>query len=62
MLNEQDSPEDYVLATQASVSVKQWAEICFEKAGYKNTEWVGEGSDEKLINRDNDKVLLEIDP
>lgn len=62
MLNKQDTPEDFILATQASVSVKEWAEICFQKAGFQNIEWVGEGSDEKLINKDSNKTLLEIDP
>ncbi|CDW86871.1 gdp-mannose-dehydratase [Stylonychia lemnae] len=62
LLNKQDEPDDLVIATCETVSVKEFIEQAFRVAGYTNIEWKGEGSDEKLIDRDADKILLEIDP
>ncbi len=50
MLNEQTDPDDYILATCESASVKEFAERAFREAGYNDLEWQGEGSDEKLID------------
>ena len=62
LVNKQDKPEDMIIATQDSVSVKDFAELTFRQAGYTDIEWVGQGTDEKLIDRSANKVLLEIDP
>ena len=63
MLVDQPTPKDYVLATEQSVTVKEFAEAAFRKAGYNNIKWVGTGVNEKLHDvSDNDRVLLEIDP
>jgi GDPmannose 4,6-dehydratase len=62
MLNSQESPDDYILATCESVSVKEFAERSFREAGYVEIEWQGSGSDEKLIDLKTSKTLLEIDP
>ena len=64
MLNsqEKDIPEDFVVATSETVSVKEFAERAFREAGYTSIEWNGEGQDEKLIDTVTKKVLLEIDP
>ena len=63
LVNKQDDPEDLVIATCETTSVKDFAELAFKEAGYTNIEWIGSGSDEKLLDKDdNDRVLLEIDP
>lgn len=62
MLNCQETPEDYILATSESVSVKEFAERAFREAGFTSLLWRGEGSDEKLIDTQTNKILLEIDP
>lgn len=51
-----------IIATQDSVTVKDFITLTFKEAGYDNIEWVGQGTDEKLFDRTNDKILVEIDP
>ena len=41
LVNKQDKPEDMIIATQDSVSVKDFAELTFRQAGYTDIEWVG---------------------
>ncbi len=53
MLNKQDLPEDYIVATSESISVKEFAERAFREAGFSDIEWQGEGQEEKLINNTN---------
>jgi len=62
LLNKQDTPNEYIIATQETVTVKEFAELAFREAGYTDIEWEGKGVDEKLIDRSTGKVLLEIDP
>lgn len=50
MLNKSHTPTDYVVATEQSVSVKEFAERAFVEAGFKNIEWKGEASLEKLVD------------
>jgi GDPmannose 4,6-dehydratase len=62
MLNKQESPHDFIIATSDSISVKQFAERAFQQAGWENIEWQGEGLHEKLVDLSTQKVLLQIDP
>jgi len=61
MLNKLDEPKDYVISTQQSITIKEWAELSFREAGFNNIEWIGEGVNEKLLNKNDKKVLLEVD-
>ncbi len=61
LMLQQDEPDDYVLATGKKISVRKFIEMAFQEVGI-NIEWKGEGVDEKGINKENGKVIVEIDP
>ena len=52
MLN-QDKPKDYLLASGETHSIREFVEKAFHYAGFSESEWVGEGINEKLIHRAN---------
>lgn len=58
---QQDAPDDYVLATGESHSVREFLELAFAEVG-TTLDWVGAGVDEKGLCRRSGKVLVEIDP
>ena len=58
---QQDAPDDYVLATGVTTSVREFTEWAFEDAGLP-IEFRGEGVDEKGYCKKTGKVLVEIDP
>jgi GDPmannose 4,6-dehydratase len=55
------SPEDLVLSTDESHSVREFTEIAFEEAGIP-IRWEGEGVGEKGISKATGKAIVEIDP
>lgn len=57
----QDEPGDYVLATGETHTVREFVEKAFEQVG-TTIEWVGEGVDEKGLDSDSGRTLVEIDP
>ena len=58
---QQDKPQDYVLATGTTTSIRDFCRMTFEELGY-DIEFVGEGVNEKGIDRTTGKVLIEVDP
>lgn len=56
-----DAPDDYVLATGKTYSVRHFATLAFKEAGIE-LEWKGEGVNEKGTNRETGEILVEIDP
>lgn len=54
-------PDDYVIATGETHTVREFCTIAFRQAGIE-LEWTGEGIQEKGINRENNRVVVEIDP
>jgi GDPmannose 4,6-dehydratase len=56
-----DTPEDFVLATGELHSVREFVEKTFGLLGY-DIYWEGKAEDEKGIDRNTGKVLIEIDP
>ncbi|MFA8342828.1 MAG: GDP-mannose 4,6-dehydratase [Rhodothermaceae bacterium] len=58
---QQDEADDYVLATNETHTVREFVELSFQHAGIE-IEWTGSGVDEKGINKNNGKVVLEINP
>jgi GDPmannose 4,6-dehydratase len=56
-----ETPEDYVVATGKSHTVREFCERAFARAGWE-LEWRGEGTAEKGIDRGTGRVLVEIDP
>jgi GDPmannose 4,6-dehydratase len=58
---QQDAPDDYVLATGETVTVRTFVEWAFADAGL-NVEWQGEGVDERGICKETGKTLVAVDP
>jgi GDPmannose 4,6-dehydratase len=57
---QQDKPDDYVLATNETHTIKEFVDLAVDYIGI-DTEWVGEGVDEKLVTKSSRKVIVEID-
>ena len=55
-----NNPTDFVLASGKSYSVKQFVNLSCEYLNLK-TKWIGSGNDEKLINKNNNKIIIQID-
>ena len=58
---QQNQPDDYVIATGETHTVREWIECAFRVAGYE-LAWEGEGVNEKGVNAKNGKVLVEVSP
>jgi len=56
-----DEPDDFVLCTEETHSVREFVELAFSHIG-RTIEWQGEGVDQKGVDADNGNVLVEIDP
>lgn len=61
LMLQQDKPEDYVIATGKTHSVREFVEAAFAEIGIE-VDWQGEGVEENGIDRVTGKVLVEIDP
>lgn len=61
LMLQQDTPEDYVIATGEQYSVRQFCELAFKEADIE-IEWKGENENEKGICKTTGKVLIEVDP
>jgi GDPmannose 4,6-dehydratase len=61
LILQQDEPDDYVLATGESHSVREFVEVAFAQTGCR-IEWHGSGSDEHGIDAKSGKTLVAIDP
>ena len=61
LILQQDEPDDYVLATGESHSVREFVEKAFGHIGRK-VKWRGHGVDEKGIDQTTGETLVEIDP
>jgi GDPmannose 4,6-dehydratase len=60
LMLQQDEPKDYVIATGETHTVREFVEFAFEEVGI-SIEWQGSGVEEKGIDRNTGKVLVEID-
>ena len=58
---QQDEPQDYVLSMNETHTVREFVELAFAELGY-DIEWQGTGVDEKGIDKNTGKVLVEVDP
>lgn len=58
---QQDNPQDYVLAMNETHTVREFVELAFAELGYEIV-WEGTGVDEKGIDKNTGKVLVEVDP
>ena len=58
---QQDEPDDYVVATGETRTVRDFAKIAFEKVGM-NVEFSGEGVDEIGTDTATGKVVVKVNP
>ena len=56
-----DTPDDFVLATGTTTSVRRFVELAFAEVG-RTIEWRGEGVDETGVDARTGDVLVAIDP
>ncbi|MFQ5335294.1 MAG: GDP-mannose 4,6-dehydratase, partial [Flavobacteriales bacterium] len=57
---QQDDPDDYVLATGKTTSVREMVEMAFSQVGIK-IEWQGSDENEKGINTGTGETVVEVD-
>ena len=60
LMLQQEQPDDYVLATGETHSVREFVERAFAEVG-RHVVWQGEGVDERGVDADGGQVLVEID-
>ena len=58
---QQDKPQDYVLSMNETHTVREFVELAFAELGY-DIVWEGTGVDEKGIDKNTGRVLVEVDP
>lgn len=61
LMLQQEEPDDYVLATGQTTTVREFIEWAFEDAGIP-LEFRGDGVDEKGYSRSTGQLLVEVDP
>ena len=61
LMLQQKSPDDYVLATGETMTVRRFVELSFQEVGI-SIEWRGTGVQEQGIDANSGKVLVEISP
>jgi GDPmannose 4,6-dehydratase len=61
LIVQQDTPDDYVLATGESHSVREFVEKAFGHIG-RTIAWRGRGVEEKGVDKATGEVLIEVDP
>ncbi len=61
MMMQQKSPEDYVLATGETHTVKEFVDLSFKSVGIE-LEWEGKEEKEKGKDKNTGKVLVSVDP
>jgi GDPmannose 4,6-dehydratase len=60
LMMQQDKPNDFVIATGKSHTIREFVELAFSIVGIK-IEWNGSGINEKGLNSINGDILVEID-
>ena len=60
MMLQKDEPDDYVLSTNETYSIKEFVEMACKECGW-NINWIGEGVNEKGI-LDNGLTIIEVSP
>jgi GDPmannose 4,6-dehydratase len=58
---QQSAPDDYVLATGRTTTIREFAEMAFREAGFE-LRWEGSGPEEKGVDEASGDVLVEVDP
>lgn len=58
LMLQQDAPDDYVIATGETHSIREWIQECFNTI-YIDIEFIGEGENEKVISKKTGKTIIE---
>lgn len=61
MMLQQDKPDDYVLATNETHTVREFIELASKRLGF-DLEWQGEGVNEIGVDKNTGKAVIKIDP
>ena len=61
LMMQYDVPEDFVIATGEFHSVREFTTLAFSEAGI-DVKWIGEGVEEKGIDVNSGKILVEVNP
>ncbi len=61
MMLQQDQPDDYVIATNETHTVREFIEKTFAHLGI-NIQWEGEGDTERGLDAATGKVIVQVDP
>ena len=61
LMLQQDKPDDFVIATGETSSVREFAELAFNYAGY-DVRFEGEGLNECAVDNSTGKTLLKVNP
>lgn len=61
LILQQNTPDDFVIATGEMHTVREFCTIAFNNVGI-SLRWEGEGVDEKGIDENTGKILVEVDP
>lgn len=61
LMMQQDEPEDFVLSTNQTHSIRQFIEKAAPHFGWQ-MEWQGKGLEEKGYDKETGKLLVEVDP
>ncbi len=60
LILQQEKPEDFVLATGETHTVREFVELAFKEAGIE-LEWSGRGIKEKGVDKKSGKTIVEVD-
>lgn len=58
---QQDKPEDFVLATGETHSIREFCELAFKEVGM-SLKWQGEGTEETGVDATSGKTLIKVNP
>ena len=61
LILQNERPDDYVIATGVQHSVREFCQLAFREAGIE-LEFVGEGAEEKGVDKATGRVLVEVSP
>jgi len=61
LMLEQPEPDDYVIATGETHSIREFAELAFKEIGIE-IEWAGRGIEERGLDKKTKKTLVRVDP
>lgn len=61
LMLQQDAPDDYVVATNETRTVREFVETAFKHVGIE-IQWQGSGVDEVGINKANGKTIVKVNP